>query len=1170
MSKLGLVFSGGGGKGAYEIGVWKALQEFDIANNIQAVAGTSVGALNGALFLKGDHNVGEELWHNISPEQILTIDIEHLAEKGAKLAAKLALNPQMILSLATKLQGRGWFSQKGLSQLIRQSGVCSAVRDSEIPFHVCALNGNTGQLAFPCLNGRTDDEIEKWLLASAAIPCVFSAVEIDGEHYHDGGVLPGLSNNTPYEPLIQEHNCTHIISVFLSDAPLMIQKQQRYPATNFWNIVPSTSFKDSGFIPAINFTAENARELMERGYYDAKTILMRFREFQQTEEVTLKHTADIELSSRKHQQQVRANGDIRHGTNADPENPLQLLDELRAEIDRRELDLIDAGLDEFLERNTHNSQAMQEVMFEGIATLASTEGRIKHAMNRGLLSRVWGGITGKTEKQSAEIQWDLSRAIYCNQRLVQKLAERNALTLEAVASLSTRLNYVMGHTNYLTAASNLHQKAIKVLANEVGRLQMDMHRRCCRIEARLEQVESRTDLQMWLLGLPQEFVTLSPPQAVLLTVKKFYGYTNGNWKTDEYGALAGQLATCGNSKSSSLQAIADAAHDQNILTEPERFLPPGNETAITHPAYSVIHPASSNPLAQLEQRGICSTTEIPIMPLVAELLCSMRMRDMRRGDILEDYLTKAQELQQLCADTGLEEYRQPLQHWMQEMKDYRILAPLIGKFSAGKSTLLNAILGQELLGVDINPETADASELRYAAHPYAEGIYLDGKQQPCTDVAATLPSPEPNPLWYYRRHINNPILKNLGKLVLVDMPGLDSNKFNHEKALANYIERGEVFLGVLSSDAAFDESVMRVLREANTSGKEIHLAVTKCGRQSEEKLQEIRQSLHNFFSGVDPQPEIALVESREGDPGIDDFISILFRLACRFNDFFKARFESTLQDFQNQIRNKLDRELKLANCDDVELKQAMAAEQQIFAELANAVRNEQRALNKKLNGEGIEQVANAALNVLSGEETRLLDAIESRTLQQTIASIIRPVVQHEVKRVVDEAIAEFTKRVESAIDQPQISLDVAIAVMNPEMKSGNSGNVAAAIGAIIGSFLPIPGAALIGAALGKVLGDNKEEVQQENRTLIHNQVIPQVISSVRQQLQQKFVELAAQVADSTQKYLDDQRQTMETRRSQMLENLQQKRLEFEARQENLRQAIAALEAPCQQNIPCAL
>ena len=49
-SHLGLVLSGGGAKGAYEVGVWQALHEAGLAGNVAAVSGTSIGAVNAALF----------------------------------------------------------------------------------------------------------------------------------------------------------------------------------------------------------------------------------------------------------------------------------------------------------------------------------------------------------------------------------------------------------------------------------------------------------------------------------------------------------------------------------------------------------------------------------------------------------------------------------------------------------------------------------------------------------------------------------------------------------------------------------------------------------------------------------------------------------------------------------------------------------------------------------------------------------------------------------------------------------------------------------------------------------------------------------------------------------------------------------------------------------------
>ena len=61
MSKeYGLVFDGGGARGAYQIGAWKALVEAGV--KINAVAGTSVGALNGALVCMGDVEKAEDIW----------------------------------------------------------------------------------------------------------------------------------------------------------------------------------------------------------------------------------------------------------------------------------------------------------------------------------------------------------------------------------------------------------------------------------------------------------------------------------------------------------------------------------------------------------------------------------------------------------------------------------------------------------------------------------------------------------------------------------------------------------------------------------------------------------------------------------------------------------------------------------------------------------------------------------------------------------------------------------------------------------------------------------------------------------------------------------------------------------------------------------------------------
>ena len=55
-----LVFSGGGSRGAYELGAWQALDEIGLM--FQAVYGTSIGAINAGFFAQGDLELARRLW----------------------------------------------------------------------------------------------------------------------------------------------------------------------------------------------------------------------------------------------------------------------------------------------------------------------------------------------------------------------------------------------------------------------------------------------------------------------------------------------------------------------------------------------------------------------------------------------------------------------------------------------------------------------------------------------------------------------------------------------------------------------------------------------------------------------------------------------------------------------------------------------------------------------------------------------------------------------------------------------------------------------------------------------------------------------------------------------------------------------------------------------------
>ena len=69
----GLVLSGGGAKGAYEVGVIKALEEIGFKPEI--VTGTSIGSVNAALYIKGEYRLLNKFWKNLKIKDLVGEEI---------------------------------------------------------------------------------------------------------------------------------------------------------------------------------------------------------------------------------------------------------------------------------------------------------------------------------------------------------------------------------------------------------------------------------------------------------------------------------------------------------------------------------------------------------------------------------------------------------------------------------------------------------------------------------------------------------------------------------------------------------------------------------------------------------------------------------------------------------------------------------------------------------------------------------------------------------------------------------------------------------------------------------------------------------------------------------------------------------------------------------------
>ena len=129
-----------------------------------------------------------------------------------------------------------------------------------------------------------------------------------------------------------------------------------------------------------------------------------------------------------------------------------------------------------------------------------------------------------------------------------------------------------------------------------------------------------------------------------------------------------------------------------------------------------------------------------------------------------------------------------------------LIVPVVGGFSAGKSTLINSFLGTEILPTAVTPETALATELRYSETDYIEAVTESGSIE--RHEISEFGSLKDNARNFtnLRLFLNNDKLKVIQPLVLVDMPGFDAPIENHNRAILTYLERGVFFVFLTSVD----------------------------------------------------------------------------------------------------------------------------------------------------------------------------------------------------------------------------------------------------------------------------------------------------------------------------------------------------------------------------------
>ena len=290
-SQIGLVLSGGGAKGAYEVGVWEALKESHVADDICAISGTSIGAINAALFasvpntdairsvwldeiggilsvsanalemfgtpeeraresLLRTRHIEEDIIAeakrrnmptNALPESIISEIVDRCYSVSAKKLLLRHGGSRLCAAVCGFLDdGRadGFLATKGLQDVARKI-LPAKWEDAAPQTYATALRklpGNEFRKDVFMLNNEDAEARIEMICASASVPVFFGTFSVKGEAYVDGGWEEKGGDNVPIVPILYNHSQVKtVIVVYLKDER-HIKSVQRDRAQNYQEV----------------------------------------------------------------------------------------------------------------------------------------------------------------------------------------------------------------------------------------------------------------------------------------------------------------------------------------------------------------------------------------------------------------------------------------------------------------------------------------------------------------------------------------------------------------------------------------------------------------------------------------------------------------------------------------------------------------------------------------------------------------------------------------------------------------------------------------------------------------------------------------------------------------------------------------------------------------------
>ena len=469
-----------------------------------------------------------------------------------------------------------------------------------------------------------------------------------------------------------------------------------------------------------------------------------------------------------------------------------------------------------------------------------------------------------------------------------------------------------------------------------------------------------------------------------------------------------------------------------------------------------------------------------------------------------------------------------LQQIKQLASDFQVRLPLVGMFSSGKTSLINALAGEKWFAVEVTPETSLPLEIRYAGAAQFTGHSAAGAEYHYTAQQVFAQQwPEILPTGWVTARLPLPVLKAYPQLTLVDMPGWESGIVQHSQAIDAWLDRSLAYALVVSAEEGVIRKSLQVfVKELAARNMPAILVITKTDKKPPEERDAVIARLTTDVTALLGEPPLAVVAvcSRKKDTAA--FGSALADLNQRVDERYWHAVAQPLITQLMQLSHYLG---QLCDQDNQQLEE-IALQRDVLTQEATGFRAQLQLREDELDRRveaGIlnieQQIHNALLAESPGYAISLMhnsDITESllATVRLTIARSAEQVFSGELKKYLHDVAADMPLALSGST---VFSSQQTAFSLSPELSNFFSGSLMALMTRLIGALgwqgkILVAVQLLLGELLGGLFRSGNQRLQEaqqrtEAERHVNSRVIPEIMKQISPQFRQPIMQQVKQL-----------------------------------------------------------